>query len=116
MVATPLMFFPSLCCLRLPRSLHTAHFKLQRCQDWFASGLGITSLKASLSGSGAGAGAGSGAAGAGAGGAAAAAAAAGEATAAAAAAGAAGGRPGGGDVPVPGVRLLVSDTGGRAAD
>lgn len=98
------------CLLPWPRcdcSLHAAHFKLQRCQDRFAADLGIPALKA---GAAAPAGAASNAA-------ATAAMAAEAAEALDAAAGLASRRQQqqqqAGEVPVPGVRLVISDSGGH---
>lgn len=85
----------------LARSLHSAHFKLQRCQDRFAAELGISGLKASAPAPSTAPAAPSGGAAA-----AAAAAAAAEAQQALAAAG---------EVPVPGVRELTSESGGPSS-
>lgn len=89
-------------------SLHAAHFKLQRCQDRFAAELGIPALKAGAAGP-AGAVPSSSVA--------AAAAAAAEAAEALDAVAAQASRQQqqqqAGEVPVPGVRLVISDTGGR---
>jgi NACalpha-BTF3-like transcription factor len=90
---------------RTPCRLHQAHFKLQRCQDRFASELGLTALKASAPAPASTAATGGAAAASG-----------GSLVAAAIAAEAQEALAAAGEVPVPGVREVTSESEGDEMD